>query len=103
MAQDDTKPAIGSGTDGGTGGTGPTEAVREGGDVADRGEDEREGGSLAGDDSADEAIGGGATVAATGGPPALSGRATREGGASEPSPPDPGHPGDRKSTRLNSS
>lgn len=92
MAQDDTRPAIGSGTNGGTGGTGPTEAVPEGGDVA-QAEREGDGESLAsGDDAVETAIGGG-SVAGTGGSPELSGRMTSEGTGNGPIAPDPGDPG----------
>ena len=58
MAQDEIRPAIGGGTNGGTGGTGPTEAVAEGGALAEA-ERDIDGDSLAGgDDSVDGAIGG---------------------------------------------
>ncbi len=93
MTQDETGPAIGSGTNGGTGGTGPTETVAEGGDVAQAQRD-GDGESLAGgDDSVEAAIGGGGRVAGTGGSPELSGRSTSEGTGSGSIAPDPGDPG----------
>ncbi len=93
MSQDETKPAIGSGTNGGTG---PTEATAEGGDVAQaqRLSDDDDRQSLAsGDDAVEAAIGGGGNAAGTVGSPAISGRTTSEGTGARTSPPDPGDPG----------
>ena len=75
--------------------------ARSGSDEQASSEDEGQGLS-AGDDSVDQAIGGGAQVSGTGGGPALSGRSTSEGNAPASIALDPGDPGGMGGVRVKS-
>lgn len=94
MTQDGDKIfPFGSGTNGGTGGTGPTEATT---DAPNAPKEESKGDSRAlsaGDNSIDDAIGGGARVNATEGGIERSGRLSAEGTERPSDAPDAGSPG----------
>ena len=75
--------------------------ARSGTDDQASSDDEGQGLS-AGDDSVDEATGGGAQVGGTGGSPATSGRSTSEGNAPASIAPDPGDPGGMGGARVRS-